>query len=68
MKTNNKYTHHLYDEFSTLAEAISSVECNGYFVVINDDDDTADVYFYDDEDAVGLIYKDEESGKYFFEK
>jgi uncharacterized protein YfaT (DUF1175 family) len=63
MKTNNKYTHHLNDEFSTLAEAISSVECNGYFVVINDED-TADVYFYDDEDPVRMIYKDEKSGRY----
>ena len=50
--------------YATLEEAIRSVESNGYFVFIHDDDDTADVYFYDDEEPVRMIYKDEESGKY----
>jgi len=62
MKTNTT-THISQDEYDTFEEAIHSVECNGYFVVINDDD-MADVYFYDDEEPVRMIYKDEESGKY----
>ena len=62
MKTNTT-THISQDEYDTFEEAISSVECNGYFVVINDDD-MADVYFYDDEEPVRMIYKDEDSGRY----
>ena len=51
------------DGYTTLEEAIRSVECDGYFAVTYDDD-TAEVYFYDDEPPVWLICKDEDSGRY----